>query len=533
MMIVGTLRGFRASRSASPVRSAALAVVALLAAARAEARPDSPNATDLWRYDAGDVVESVVSPGGGFRLHFTRAGKNAVPVEDLNTNGTPDFVERTAALYDAALAFYRDTLGYRAPLADGTDGGDARFDVYLLDFGGSADGRFVKERCDVSRCSGYMAQENDFAGYGYANADEGTRVVGSHELFHAVQAAYDADQSTIISEGTAVWATEQFDPSLRDFEGFVRGYLTRPDRPLDEPLPGPVDPFSYGSAIFFQYLGERHGRDAVRALWEACEDGAGGVADPQWFAALDGVLRARGTSFADVFTDFARANLYTGRRSDPTRGYADASGYGLVRVDAVTATSTDLARLFHASARYVGLAVGGRAGVTAAFVPAASLPAGATAPLRLMLAVRRGDVVSDPVMFPLDGNAPVVDVAGADEVIAVVLHTAQSGESIRGALCLGTPDEVAACAPSAMTPMPPSGGCALAPSSRRESPTALVALALLLGVTLLGRKAAPRLKNSTSIWFPVFPTAHEGLETQETKSSRDPALNPESYDLGE
>lgn len=464
------------------MKRAALAIALMAIAARVEARPDSPTSADLWRYDAADVVESVVSPGGGFRLHFTRAGTNAVPSADLDVDGTPDFVARTAALYDAALAFYVNQLGFRAPLTDGTDGGDAKFDVYLLDFGGSADGRFVKERCAGSRCSGYMAQENDFAGYSYASADEGTRVVGSHELFHAVQAAYDADQSSILSEGTAVWATEQFDPTLRDLEGFVRGYLTRPDRPLDEPLPGPVDPFSYGASIFFQYLGEREGPGALRALWEACEDGAGGEADPQWFPTLDALERARGKSFADVYTDFARANLYTGRRADPTRGYARGEGYGLVRVDAVTATSTDLARLFHASAKYLGLPVGARTAVTAAFVPAASLPAGAAAPLRLLLAVRRGDVVSDPVAIPLDGNAPpTLEVAGADEVIAVLIHTGQSGESVRGALCLGTPDEVAACAPVTTPMTPPATGCAIAP----RASTSDGALLLLLAVVFL------------------------------------------------
>jgi MYXO-CTERM domain-containing protein len=468
------------------VKRAAIAVVLAAVASRAEARPDAPTAADLWRYDAGDLVESIVSPGGGFRIHFTRAGRNAVPAADGDADGTPDFVARTAALYDSALAFYRDQLGFRAPVADGTDGGDARFDVYLLDFGGSADGRFVKERCAGSICSGYMVQENDFAGYAYASADEGTRVVGSHELFHAVQAAYDGDQSSIVSEGTAVWATEQFDPTLRDFEGFVRGYLSRPDHPLDEPLPGPVDPFSYGAAIFFQYLGEREGRDVIRALWEACEDGAGGEADPQWFPALDAVLRARTKTFADVFTDFARANLYTGRRADPTRGYARGDGYGLVRVDGATATATDVARLFHASARYIGLPVGDRASVTAAFVPAPSLPAGAAAPLRLMLAVRRGDVIADPVTIPLDGNSapPALEVAGADEVIAVLVHSAQTGESIRGSLCLGAPDEVAACAPppSMMPPVTSSSGCTMA---RATAPPPIGAAALVVFVLSL------------------------------------------------
>src|SRR6185503_18073808 len=101
-------------------------------------------------YGATDVVESVVSPGGRFRIHFTRAGTHAVPLADADTNGTPDYV---ALQYDMVLARYT-TLGFRAPRSDmaiADNGGDDLFDVYLLDFtaatGGGADGSFRREQC--------------------------------------------------------------------------------------------------------------------------------------------------------------------------------------------------------------------------------------------------------------------------------------------------------------------------------------------------------------------------------------------------
>ncbi len=67
------------------------------------------------------------------------------------------------------------------------------------------------------------------------------RILGSHEFFYAIQAAYDREQGTIFSEGTAVWATETFDSSLYDFEYFIDGYLNNTGRSLDVPLVARVE----------------------------------------------------------------------------------------------------------------------------------------------------------------------------------------------------------------------------------------------------------------------------------------------------
>jgi hypothetical protein len=424
-------------------------LLALALASPAWARPDQPVGGELWHYDPADLVESWPSAGGHFRVHFCREGKHAVPAADANADGTPDFVQELADLYEQVLAFYTG-LGYRAPLKDAGAGGDDRFDVYLLDFAKKADGSFVRESCSGDTCSGYMVQENDFAGYGYPSLTYANRVLSSHEFFHAVQAAYDSEQSSIIGEGTAVWATEQFDASLNDFEGFLPGYFKRPDRSLDKPIAGPVDEFSYGMAIWFRFLSERFGPDIVRQLWSDCENGQHGVANPQWFPTLAKLLeRDHPTTFAAELQTFAAWNLRTGKYAGPG-GYQQAKSYPQVLATKgdLPYVDTDL-RLFYAATQYVRVNPDGRPEMTAVV-----LPDKASAELRLWLATRTGATLSTPVALPTDPTQPLqmVATANADEVIVWAVHTGLAGDSIKGTLCIGAADEVEDCRPSTQPP---------------------------------------------------------------------------------
>lgn len=454
------------------------AVLVLLLTSLAEARPDSPGSTDLFRYEAGAAVESFASAGTNFRVWFTRSGANAVNSADTNANGTPDNVEEVADIYEQVLAFYKG-LGFRAPPSDANlpdNGGDGRFDVYLLDFGGRSDGTYQHDSCTNNVCIGYSVHENDFAGYSYPSRTYANKVLGSHEFFHAVQGAYDSSENAIVAEGTAVWATEQFDNTLNDFEGFVGGYLMRPDHSLFLPMVGPVDPFSYGSCIFFEFLSEKYGPSVIRELWE----GAAGAGD--WFGALDGVLQKHSSSWAEAFFTFARWNLFTSRRANPMRGYARGSGYPLVRMEAETAPLAVMSlRVFASAVSYLAIPPSGRAQMDVALV-------GAGAPLKLAVATRKGNLVSDPILA--DQSLRVsADTSGADELIVVVANTAQSGESLKPGLCAGDPSEVDSCraqfTPDMGTAMPggSSGGCSHGGASAR-----LQLWVLLLLVVPLRRK---------------------------------------------
>ena len=478
-----------------PLGPALLAL--LVAAGSAWARPPNPGPKDLWRYAPGDKVESLPSAGGKFRVHFTRAGQHAVPLEDSNKNGAPDHVEQVAALYEQVLAFYQTKLGFRPPLSDGKqagdNGGDGRFDVYLLDFAGKADGTFVREACSGATCSGFLVQENDFAGYAYPTVEIGNRTLASHELFHAVQAAYDVDEGSIAGEGTAVWATEKFDPTLDDFEHLATGYLDRADRSLDLPIQGPVDAFSYGASLFFQFLDERFGGPVIRELWEDAVPGARGIPDPTWYSALPSLLERRRTSFAAELVNFATWNLMTGRRADPKRSYARGSGLAMLKMPSAAAPYRDeTLRVYYASTQYRSIDPRERSQITAAIRPTTSL-----ASLRLVLFPLRGDKVGEPLLLPVDGSGDLsLPTAGVDRVIVMLVNTAREGESARGTLCVGAPAEVAPCRPSppdmagpaddqgeAMAPAP-GGGCTV--GGRGASPFAFAALLLL--VPLLGRR---------------------------------------------
>ncbi len=413
-------------------------------------RPDTPGNTLLFNFEPTDVVATHGSMGGRFLVHYTTDGPNAVPSADQNSNSVPDFVEDVAEVYEEVLSHYEGTLGFRAPVGDeaiSDNGGDGRFDVYLVDFNHMGDGNYQNDSCTGQICAGFMVQENDFAGYGYPTTTMANRILGSHEFFHAVQAAYDIEQGSVMSEGTAVWGTESFDSSLPDFEYFIDGYLENPDRSLDKPMPGPVDPFSYGAAIFFQFLEEHYGAGTVLDLWERCENGANGVADPVWFEQLDPLLsEAANSSFAEAFVEFAGYNLLTDDYADPARSYANGDDYPEVAMDPeATPYVDDKMRVFYASTQYYALYPADRPAMTAAVFSPEGDPAD-TEGIVAFLAVRRGTSYAPFVQLTdLAAGTETVDTTGADLLVVAVINTLQAGDSRRPALCIGSPEEVELC----------------------------------------------------------------------------------------
>jgi MYXO-CTERM domain-containing protein len=469
--------------------------------ATADLRPTDVDSSEMWRFAPTETVESFDSPDGNVRVFYTRAGVNAVPTPDTDGSGVPDTVELVAATYEEALAHYV-SLGYRAPVSDlgtpGGDGGDDRFDVYLVDFALRADGSYRRERCTGSICSGYMVQENDFVGYRYPNYTIATRILASHELFHAVQAAYDADGSSNFGEATAVWATESFDPSLDDFEGFVAGWMRQPERSLDQEPLSPADGYSYGVSIFFRYLSERFGDDVVLEIWEAMEDGAGGIADPVWLPTVASVIESHDADFIEVFHTFSRWILYSGIGGPAGETFAEAASYAPVtRVTEALPFHDDALRVFTASTRIWSFPAAGRTSITAALV---SDDPAETATLELTIAIRRRTEMEVHVITALE----VIDATGADEIVVAVSNGNIDGNSARPGLCVGTPAEVTACA--SVVPdagvidtdagiiesdasiggdvSPPSSGCSCRAGSDRSPPWPLG----LLGLALLRRR---------------------------------------------
>ncbi len=432
--------------------------------ASTEVRPDTPGNTLQFNFGRDDTVETFGSSDGRFLIHFSRAGSSAVPALDADSSGVPDFVEEVAEVYVDVLAHY-ESLGFRPPESDADipdNGGDDRFDVYLVDFAGVGDGAFRQDSClseNTDRCIGFMTQENDYVGYGYPSTLYANRILGSHEFFHAIQAAYDVDQGSVLSEGTAVWGTESFDPTLSDFEAFAPGYLENADRPLDQPLPGPVDPFSYGAAVFFQFLSERYDPDAIRILLERTENGGPGGADPMWMAQLDAVVaEVGGGSFPEAMVEFATWNLYTDDFADPAIAYENGANLDRVKMSEVDAPySDDEARSFYASTSYFSLVPGSRSEMTAALVPPVDDET-ATDGIELLLVAEDGDSLTVMQVDDTLAGTQTLSVEGIDHFVVAMVNTATSGDSKKPGLCIGTKDEVATCKVALLTGEGGAGG---------------------------------------------------------------------------
>jgi GNAT superfamily N-acetyltransferase len=181
----------------------------------------------------------------------------------------------------------------------------------MVDFGGTGDGRFAVDGCDAGLCAGHLLTDNDFAESSYTDAGDAARVLASHELFHAVQAAYAAELPVWLSEGTATWAEHLYDPENADFIGFCRAYLREPTRSLNRPPSGVVTSWSYGTALFFAFLEERHGVGVGPALLEALEASD----EDDGLVAIESVLAERSDGWSKAWPTFVEWNLATGPRA--------------------------------------------------------------------------------------------------------------------------------------------------------------------------------------------------------------------------
>jgi len=442
------------------VRGAGLALILLAAPATATAV--RPTEGGLWSFDPTDVVEHLDDPTGRVRVHYSVAGPNQTRLADTDTDGFPDFAQDVAERAAEVLAFYEDDLGLRPPVSEadldlGPLGGSYAFDFYLVDFGGSADGMFSIDGCTSVplHCAGYMVMENDFVGYGYPSLDVAVEVLTSHELFHAVQSAYEGDLPVWVSEGTAVWGERQFDPTSIDFLWFADAYLEDTGRSLDRPPVGPVPTFAYATALWWDFLTTRHDPDLMDELLLALERTSSEPQDA--LAAMETVLEVREDTVGDAFATFARWNLATGSRAGVAESYAYAADLSGVTAEGSGASIDDENRFYPLAATYYRLDHPGgplwfaadeiEPGLLFSLHPVADGAADGPVEDALEVWAAEGDAVA------IDGGAALP--AGGYWLVGTNAQLAE--QSTRTRLCLGSEEDVLACLPEDVEE---EGGCA-------------------------------------------------------------------------
>jgi hypothetical protein len=255
-------------------------------------------------------------------VHWVDQTSDKVSQKDADQNGIPDYVETVADVVTDVLDTYA-AAGYRAPEPDEDLGGDARMDIYLADVGSQGYYGYCNSDQKVPRNGrhdgwAYCVLDNDYSAEEFpTNTPRANlEVTAAHELFHAVQFAYDYYEDAWFMEATATWAEDELYDDVDDNVQYLsQSPLARPATSMDRFDYRGVQ--QYGDWIFFRYLTE-HFPDAegglptiVRSMWERADSAPGGD-DDYSVQAIAHELTAEGTSLRRVFADFADANRRPG-----------------------------------------------------------------------------------------------------------------------------------------------------------------------------------------------------------------------------
>jgi hypothetical protein len=266
------------------------------------------------------------SPSGFFKLHYDLTGSNAVPTEDSDLNGVPDYIERIAAYCDTALDVHR-SLGYRDPVSDGTGGGDDKLDVYfenILDgYGYSVPEDYGPEPWRDATC--YLVLHNDYIGFPpntdpEGNAAGAAKATVAHEFHHCVQFAYDYGDLEWFMELDATYMEDIVFDQVNDNYNYLPVFMSSPETSLMK-----NDYHAYSTFIYGLYLARSVDTALMVSIWD-------GARYDDVFQSLNDTLQFKYGKLQDsVFLRFAMWNFLTGERDDGLH-YEEGSEYPLVSV---------------------------------------------------------------------------------------------------------------------------------------------------------------------------------------------------------
>ncbi len=285
------------------------------------------------------------TPEGHFRIHYVTQGDDAVLSEG--------WLDTCGQVLDHVWETEIESLGYAQPPDDGwypdtlENGGDGKYDVYLLDLshqylGYTAGERFVS--LPSGSATSYIVLDNDYVGYLSIHTRlEWLQVTFAHEFFHAIHMGYDATEYEIENEDikpywmeiSAVWMEEMVYDDVNDYLGYLDAFFDEPWLSLKTFRTG-LDFHPYGSCVWAMFLSERFDTSIIKVIWEKCAEVPGNnVFDPpsaEGKSATDQGLEGWGADFGEVFREFTVWNYFTGARKIQGRFYEEGRFFPSVGV---------------------------------------------------------------------------------------------------------------------------------------------------------------------------------------------------------
>jgi hypothetical protein len=294
------------------------------------------------------------TPQGHFKIHYVTQGDSAVPNEDwVHTCG-----EVLEHVWDQEI----NSLGYNQPPSDywypDSNGGDGRYDVYLVDLSiyylGYTQGESFISQQSLSATS-YIVLDNDYLSYGSLHSQiEWLEVTFAHEFFHAIQMGYDATEYEQENENikpywmemSAVWMEDMVYDNVNDYLGYLPSFFNHPEWSLKTFGYNPQTDEArhpYGSCVWPIFLSERFDTLIIKDIWEKCAEKEDDNVIEATDAALKTDVETRRSNFEDAFREFTVWNYFTADRARPDVFYSEGDQFYfgtpiMVRVDAIHTT---------------------------------------------------------------------------------------------------------------------------------------------------------------------------------------------------
>ena len=269
------------------------------------------------------------SVAGHFLFHYDTLGTNAVPAEDLDLDGIPDFVERCAAYMDTSMTAHMD-LGYLPPPNDGGLGGDNRYDIYFEDM--TYYGYTQPETTGPMPWDDYISYivlNDDFLEFTAEtspNQDPEGQQAGAakatcvHEFHHAIQLAYDGFEPSWFMELDATWMEDIGFDQVNDNYNYLPKFFNYPQTSLMDNTN-----HKYACFIWDMYLSEKFDTSLVVDVWD------GARYDVLFDVLSDSLLSRFGWTQDSAFVDFTFWNYITDFRDDGNH-YEEAADYPPVAI---------------------------------------------------------------------------------------------------------------------------------------------------------------------------------------------------------
>ncbi|MCA9754037.1 MAG: hypothetical protein KC591_17695, partial [Gemmatimonadetes bacterium] len=384
----------------------------------------------------------------------------AVPAEDLDASGVPDFVERAGAWAETSRTTFRNA-GFTSPV-----GRDGLVDVEFRAMNAYGLTRIV---------GGFpvISLHHDFLGFPDNSDPEGSdrgaaKVTIAHEIKHASQYAASGWTEGGWLEADATWAEDFVFDQVDDYVRYVaeRSPVSDPDAWL---------PASYGACVWQHLLEQRHGVELLKEFF----DRRSAVRQEDARESFEFALNAYGSDVATEARELGLWSYFCGANSGgKPLGFDEAAAWPTPPYVAhvVEPSATRSGRLGGLESHYLLIQAGDRIGS-----PVLALTGAGAARCSMSALLLRTSGVREVIPVPVDGTGAALELPceWSDLAMLAVVITNRDAFSpetewfvtidVDGAVDVLDPEGAVPFALAAPRPNPFRGSTALAFSLPRES----------------------------------------------------------------